>query len=87
MDITFLDNREKYENWYIKIICSGGDAEYPSLLNHQEIETALAENLPSSFPCLAYRQKNELNCLDEEIVYIYEEEFSHWIELMGKVKR
>jgi hypothetical protein len=86
MDIAFLHSREEYEEWYMHIICSEENAEYPSLLNAHEIETALVENLPLSFPCLAYRQKNELNCLDEEIVYIYEEEFSHWIDRMGKVK-
>ncbi|MDH6632858.1 MULTISPECIES: hypothetical protein [Lelliottia] len=87
MVIALLDNREEYEQWYMQIICSEENTEYPSLLNAHEIETALGENLPLSFPCLAYRQKNEFNCLDEEIVYIYEEEFSKWIDRMGKVKR
>jgi len=36
---------------------------------------------------MAYRQKSEFNYLDEEIVYVYEEEFSQWMDRMGKVKR
>jgi len=87
MDITFLGNREEYEKWYMQILSSGDDVEYPSLLNSHEIEAAIAENLPASFPCMAYRQKSEFNYLDEEIVYVYEEEFSQWMDRMGKVKR
>lgn len=40
MVIALLDNREEYEQWYMQIICSEENTEYPSLLNAHEIETA-----------------------------------------------
>ncbi|MDF1893866.1 hypothetical protein [Rahnella contaminans] len=86
MNITFLGCQKEYEEWYILLINAGVD-DFPSLLNPQEIEAALAENMPVAFPCMAYIQKNETNYLDEEIVYVYEEEFSKWMHLMGADKR
>jgi hypothetical protein len=87
MEITFLNSREEYEKWYMRIISPAEVDGLPGLLNPHEIEVALTENQPSSFPCMAYRQKSEFNCLDEEIVFVYEEEFSLWVDQMGKVKR
>ncbi|QLK61244.1 hypothetical protein GE278_10930 [Enterobacteriaceae bacterium Kacie_13] len=86
MNITFLGCQKEYEEWYIKLINPEID-DLPSLLNPQEIEAALAENMPALFPCLAYVQKNECNCLDEDIIYVYEEEFSKWMHLMRADKR
>lgn len=86
MHITFLGCHKEYEEWYKKLINPEID-DFPSLLNPQEIEAALAENRPAHFPCLAYVQKSESNCLDEDIIYVYEEEFSKWMHLMGANKR
>ncbi|WP_435953900.1 hypothetical protein [Dryocola sp. BD626] len=86
MNIIFLASQDTYESWFRQLIQADSEAEYPSLLNQTELDAALVENQPVSFPCLAYIPKSATNCLDERPVYVYEEEFSRWKNLMNADK-
>lgn len=83
MNIKFLLCKEDYDEWFAQRINPDGDAGVARFLSQVEIEAAFSESPPRAYPCLVYLKTSETNCLEEEIVYVYEEEFSEWIHLMG----
>ncbi|MFO6298295.1 hypothetical protein [Rahnella selenatireducens] len=83
MNIKFLRCREDYDKWLAQRINPDGDTAVARFLSQVEVDAAFSESPPRAYPCLVYLETSENNCLDEKTIYVYEDEFSEWIHLMG----